>query len=496
MSHKVILYRGSLKSCNYDCSYCPFSKHQSGQRELQQDRKAWFRFVESMVGAVASDDYRAFMLTPYGEALIYPWYWEGLAKLSRTEKLEVVGAQTNLSFSLKDSLDYFEKNGGKIEKLRLWASFHPEMISPENFAEKCIQVWRSGITVCAGAVGKPENLKWIQKLRSLLPKGIYLWINKMDGLRRDYTEAEKTAFLEMDPYFWQELIPVPAEEKQCQERLFVESDGRQRICNIGRVVEGNWYDDKRGEDGISLRCNRKFCSCYLAYGGRSDFMNQVLFGPYPIFRIPRRPKAVFLDIMGTLILEEDMAGGRKRKKESGNFARTKLAVETLAQEGAHLFWATTLPIKEAESRCREIGQYFCGGIFAGGAHVLVEQAGKRQEHFYRLECGSLSRLEGLKKEFGFRILEYCDKEIRYKLTLFRQKNRQWSREEARQMMKALEPQYRSKVRWIREGHCLQLVAKEATKENGVRMICDWLGIALSEIAAVGNSPEDEAMMRL
>ena len=93
-------------------------------------------------------------------------------------------------------------------------------------------------------------------------------------------------------------------------------------------------------------------------------------------------------------------------------------------------------------------------------------------------------------------MEYCDKEIRYKLTLFRQKNRQWSREEVRQMMKALEPQYRSKVRWIREGHCLQLVAKEATKENGVRMICDWLGIALSEIVAVGNSPEDEAMMRL
>lgn len=502
MSHGVVLYRGSLKGCNYDCSYCPFSKHRIGQKELQRDRQAWLRFVESVVKTEVSDDYQGFMVTPYGEALIYPWYWEGMAALSREEKTEVVGAQTNLSFALKESLDYFEKSGGKLEKLRLWATFHPEMISPENFARKCIQVWKFGITVCAGAVGKPENLALVQKLRSLLPQEIYLWINKMDGLGRDYTEAEKASFLEIDPYFWQELIPVLADGRQCRERLFVESDGRQRSCNIGRVIEGNWYDKKtvpkkEADGGAGFwHCTRKFCSCYLAYGGRSDFINQVLFGPYPVFRIPRRPRAVFLDIMGTLIPEENMTEKRKGQKEPEISVRTKLAVQTLAREGAKLFWATTLPIREAKSCCREIGQYFSGGVFAGGAHILADQAGQRREYFYRLECGWLSRLEDLKSKFGFRILEYRDKEIRYKLTLLRPEGRDWSGQEAVQVMEALEPQYRGKVRWILEGRCLQLVAKEATKENGVRMICEWLGIALFEIAAAGDSPEDQAMMGL
>ena len=40
----MILYRGSLKSCNYRCNYCPFSKHPRSERELLRDREQWFRF--------------------------------------------------------------------------------------------------------------------------------------------------------------------------------------------------------------------------------------------------------------------------------------------------------------------------------------------------------------------------------------------------------------------------------------------------------------------
>ena len=38
MDKPMILYRGTLKSCNYRCSYCPFAKHPIGNRELQQDK--------------------------------------------------------------------------------------------------------------------------------------------------------------------------------------------------------------------------------------------------------------------------------------------------------------------------------------------------------------------------------------------------------------------------------------------------------------------------
>lgn len=509
MNPEVVFYRGSLKSCNYHCSYCPFSRHRDSQRERERDREEWFRFVNRLVGGDGPGNFRALMVAPYGEALIHPWYWEGLAAVSRSEDMEAVGAQTNLSFPLEKSLEYYEKFKGRVEKLRLWGTFHPEMTGPEEFAGKCRQVREAGIALSVGAVGVPENLERIRRLRSLLPEEIYLWVNKMDGLKREYTEAEKEAFLELDPYFWQELTPVPADVKQCRGRIFVEGDGRRRICNIGRVMEGNWYEEgsaygtgegeqeNRGQNAreMSLRCGQRWCFCYLAYGGRADFMNQILFGPYPVFRIPRRPKAVFLDIVGTLFPKEAPKEG-KALENSRILLRTKLALETLKREGTLLFQATTLPQKDAREICREIGALFSGGVFAGGAHVYAEWENGRQEFFHRLECGSLSGIEALKKEFGFRMLFYRNGEMLYKLTLVRPGRRPWSCEEQRQLEKALDLRYRSRVRWIREDSCLQLVAREATKANGVRMICGWLGIPLSETGAAGDSPEDEEMIGL
>ena len=40
-----IYYRGSLKSCNYDCSYCPFTKQRDSRDELAHDASALRRFV-------------------------------------------------------------------------------------------------------------------------------------------------------------------------------------------------------------------------------------------------------------------------------------------------------------------------------------------------------------------------------------------------------------------------------------------------------------------
>ena len=50
----TILYRGSLKSCNYRCGYCPFSKRRGSRREYDRDREQWLRFVDSL--APAGDD--------------------------------------------------------------------------------------------------------------------------------------------------------------------------------------------------------------------------------------------------------------------------------------------------------------------------------------------------------------------------------------------------------------------------------------------------------
>ena len=117
MDRPMILYRGSLKSCNYHCSYCPFSKHPVSERELEKDRGQWLSFIRTL--EEKHWDVGALMVVPYGEAMLYRWYWEGLAQVSSMPGIEAVGIQTNLSFSGERFLDCYAAADGRFEKLRL-----------------------------------------------------------------------------------------------------------------------------------------------------------------------------------------------------------------------------------------------------------------------------------------------------------------------------------------------------------------------------------------
>lgn len=297
MDRRMVLYRGSLKSCNYRCSYCPFSKHPMTERELSRDKQCWLSFVESYKEKAAVLKLGALLVVPYGEALLHPWYREGLAHISALSETDAVGAQTNLSFSVEEFLRDYRKAGGVVEKLHVWATFHPQMIHPQMihpqmtevsaFAGRCRELRDAGAHVCAGCVGVPENVELIRELREKLSRDIYLWINKMDGLRRAYTQEEREAFSEIDPFFYLELTPVPADPVMCRGRLFVEGDGRLRTCNISPVQGMRWEELVREEDIPEPVCARRYCSCYLAYGGREDFVRRGIFGGYPLFRVPR-----------------------------------------------------------------------------------------------------------------------------------------------------------------------------------------------------------------
>lgn len=493
MNKHMILYRGSLKSCNYHCSYCPFSKHPMSARELERDRIQWFSFVQSFQEKAEKMYIGALMVVPYGEAMIHPWYWEGLAQLSTRAEIDAVGIQTNLSFSVNAFTDCYVGAGGLFAKLRLWATFHPEMTSVSDFSAKCRQLQDKGIQLCAGSVGVPQNLNLLRQLKQEL-NGIYLWVNKMDGLRRAYTQEEQEAFLEIDPYFERELMLLPANAALCKGRLFVEADGKLHTCNISSVLRQNKSWETIG-DFPSPECGRKQCSCYLAYGGRTDFMNQILFGPYPLFRIPRRPKAVFLDIEGTLL--PDAASD---KVSDGVME----GLNALAREGILLFFATTLPYEKAMERCSRIRHLFAGGIFAGGAHLVLENGVDSREFFYVLEDTWMANLPALSSEFGFRILFYaqphaeevCSRSRQlYKVTLLRPRRRPWSLQEAEQMMSRLSID-RDRIRYFIEGNCLQMISAKADKANGVDTLCSWLKISPKNAAAVGDSDMDKGMMEL
>ncbi len=284
-------YRGSLKSCNYSCSYCPFSnqkgQHGNGRQngslssELQKDKTAFFHFTKEACGSEAIQG--AVQIIPYGEALIHPYYWEGLAKLSRSPFLDAVGAQSNFSFPIEKMLSHYKECGGELGKLRLWGTFHPEMVSVERFIQQCHMLTSLNILYCIGVVGVPGHIEVIHKLRRALPQSAYLWVNKMDGLGRAYTISEKEAFLKIDPYFGLELSHYKADLSLCSDNRFIEADGTMHRCNLDRQIIGNFYSRKLPEK--TPACNRKECSCYLSYCNRKDNALQP-FLPYPAFRIP------------------------------------------------------------------------------------------------------------------------------------------------------------------------------------------------------------------
>ena len=483
---ETVVYRGSLKSCNYRCSYCPFSKHGTAGAKLAKDREQWFSFVDRCMAQEGGRGACAVMVAPYGEALVHPWYWEGLARISSLSAVKAVGAQTNLSFPPEKSLEAYVKYGGKLKKLRLWATFHPEMTTVGEFAKECRLLAAKGVSLCAGAVGVPANAALLQQLRAALPQEVYLWINRMDGLGRAYTQDEIQLFCGIDPYFYRELQVHPADPAQCADRLFVEGDARERLCSISAP---------------GRECRRKTCSCYLAYGGRNNLVNQMLFGPLPLFRIPRQPKAVFLDIEGTL-LPADGKRPMRRQPGTGVPQEMKKALEVLSErEGTLLFFATTLPFQEARKRCRAVWHLFSGGVFAAGAHVLLRDRTDGhmpdRESFFLLEEEAARYFEPVLKRFSARMLVYRENGGRcYKITLVRAQHLVWSEKEAEQAAQCLPERFCEKLRFLAEGHCLQVVAAQAHKAAGVKLLCGWLGFGLDEVFAAGDSKEDAKMMEL
>lgn len=284
---RQIYYRGSLRFCNYSCGYCPFSKEKESKSKLEEDGRELFQFVEEIGQKKFAG---AIQIVPYGEALIHRYYWRALAKLSRLSQIEAVGAQSNFSFSVEQMLGEFEKAGGEREKLRLWGTFHPDMVSEQDFLRVCHELKEAGVLFCAGAVGVPENVSLLLRIRENLDPAVYFWINKMDGLGRKYSREEIQAFSGLDPYFPLELRHYKADAAHCGSALFCNAKGEMYACNRCRRKSANLYGDP--EETLwhisenARICDRRECDCYISYCNRDDLEELASFGPYPAFRIP------------------------------------------------------------------------------------------------------------------------------------------------------------------------------------------------------------------
>lgn len=478
-------YRGSLKSCNYSCSYCPFSKKKGSPRDLEKDRAAWFRFVEHMNEQEHLGG--ALQVVPYGEALIHPYYWEGLASLSRNPRLDAVGAQSNLSFPPEQMLSLYQHQGGRLDKLRLWGTFHPEMTTMEHFVSQCEIISKWHVSYCVGAVGNPASQKEILRLRKSLPPAVYLWINKMDGMKRQYTPSEIETFLEIDPYFELELTHHRANEAICRDNRFVEADGAMGRCNLCPGTLGNLYScDNEREAAQSPRqdplCHRKECSCYLAYCNRKEDA-LLFFQPYPAFRIPSYPKAAFFDVDGTLIPQ-----GQTRIPE-----KTARKLRHLAKHSA-IYLATSRPYETARRGLGAVWDIIGGGTFGGGARQMIWKDGNL-DRIEKMNTEWLPDVERLQKASGFRLHKYKKEDQVYKVTLVYRKGK-LPKNATVQFLENLSRDLGipdiCQVLW--EEPCLQITARGTGKLEGILEICREMGYQKEEVAVFGNGKTDQPML--
>lgn len=477
-----IAYRGFLRSCNYCCTYCPFSKQQASSTELAKDHAALKRFVDKI--SQMDGGSLTVQVLPYGEALIHNYYWIELARLSRLAHVRAVGCQTNLSFRVSEQLTLFRQLGGEVHKLRLWCTFHPAMTTVDRFVVQCTVLRQEHVRFSVGAVGDPAQLMSIVQLRQSLPEDIYLWINRLDGLRRAYTTAEQETLSEIDPYFPLELKEPAADVSLCsggRTSLFVQGDGSCYSCNLNRRRLGNFYNDDWQE--TTLHCSVRRCSCYLAYALRQDLAALTFFDQHPALRVPilakglqPRLKTIFFDLDGTLLNGQGLL--RERLAQS---------LPWLTQHYT-LYLATQRPQQSALRLLGDACLYFTGGVFADGAYVRPSWNQAASLQSLALSAENLLAIESFAKEYQLSLRIYREREVLYKVTL----QSRSGLTVADKILKELQS-FVGQALISRDESTVSVVSQTAGKWQGMLALAQTAGFGAQNMAYVGNAACDAAI---
>jgi len=277
----TLLYRGSLESCNYSCSYCPFAKRRDSRATLARDAAEVARFVE---WAAAQERPLRVLFTPWGEALVRRHYREAMLALAGLAHVSQVALQTNLSGPLAWLADV---PSGKVS---LWCTYHPEQTTLARFVERTSRLELMGVRYSVGVVARREHYDAIRELRQALPRGSTVWLNAYDRRGPGYYAESDLAWLEaLDPWFRWQHSPPPSRGAACRagsEVLSVDGDGELRRCHFIPTRIGNLYTDRLEQVLQERRCSRLRCECFIGYAHRRDLPLQEQFGDGLLARIP------------------------------------------------------------------------------------------------------------------------------------------------------------------------------------------------------------------
>jgi MoaA/NifB/PqqE/SkfB family radical SAM enzyme len=278
-----ILYRGTLASCNYGCSYCPFAKRNETRAEHAHDQQALERFV-AWVAAQSNHTISVFF-TPWGEALIRRRYQQAIATLTHLPNVAKVAIQTNLACRL----DWVEQCAR--ERLGLWATYHPTQVTRARFLARCADLDRRSVRFSVGMVGMQAHLPEIAALRRELSSHIYLWVNAYKRVP-DYYSADQIAHLTgIDPLFPVNNQRHPSRGHACRSGesvIAVDGAGTLRRCHFVREPLGNIYTEG-WEQALQPRpCPNETCGCHIGYVHMPHLGLYEQFGAGVLERVPQR----------------------------------------------------------------------------------------------------------------------------------------------------------------------------------------------------------------
>ncbi len=281
-AHWSILYRGPLSSCNFGCHYCPFAKRRNTSAELRDDEDrlnrfiAWVEHRPERIGV---------LFTPWGEALIHPYYQQGLAKLSHFENVRRVSIQTNLSCRL----DWLES--ANRQALALWCTFHPTETTLDRFLDQCRRLDTARIRYSVGLVGTKEGLSFLKPLRERLALNVYVWVNAFKREPDYYTENEISSLIDVDPLFRWNNQYHPSLGRNCrtgQTVFTVDGQGDMRRCHFVKEIIGNIYEPGFERALQPRPCPAKTCGCHIGYVHLEHLGLDRVFGDGILERIPAR----------------------------------------------------------------------------------------------------------------------------------------------------------------------------------------------------------------
>lgn len=277
----TLLYRGSLTSCNYDCSYCPFAKRRDTRETLARDATELRRFV-AWVGARTEPT--RILFTPWGEALVRRHYREAMLSLAEMPQVSQVSLQTNLS----GPLAWLEQ--APAGKISLWCTYHPGQTTLARFIQRCERLQHGGVRFSVGVVAMREHFDAIQALRSALPANCPVWLNAYDRRGPGYYQPADLAWLEkLDPWFHHNHAPGGSRGKPCragEEVVSVDGEGEVHRCHFVPKRLGNLYTDPLHGMLQERPCSRIKCECFIGYAHRKDLPLYEAFGDGVLARIP------------------------------------------------------------------------------------------------------------------------------------------------------------------------------------------------------------------